>query len=156
MKKVAILGKMQTKYEAPFEDKSWDIWSMNKHADAMMIPRVDVWFDLHTDTEAPTFNAKADIKREDFPFDECHKLVGGRYFNNTAAYLIAYAILQGYQEIALYGMRFEADHERRRGEYNNVRELIFFARGRGVRVTAPADHVMVREYITREGKDYDQ
>jgi hypothetical protein len=61
--------------------------------------------------------------------------------------LIAYAILQGYKEIALYGMRFDAEHEaRRNGEYQNVRELLFFAKGRGVKVTAPADRTMLQEY----------
>jgi len=154
--KICILGKMNTKYEAPFEDKSWEIWSMNKHADARFIPRVDVWFDLHKDKEANTYNPNADVKREDFPFEACHQLVGGKYFNCTAAYLIAYAILKGATEIVLYGMRFVTDHERRNEEYQNVRELIFFAKGRGVKVTAPADAVMLRQYIKSEEKDFDQ
>lgn len=156
MKKIAILGKLPSKYEAPFEDKSWEIWSMNKHSDVALLPRVDVWFDLHKDKEASTYNKKAKITVDNFPFEKCHELLGGRYFNNTAAYLIAYAILQGATEIALYGMRFTADHERRRNEYHNVRELIFFARGKGVKVTAPVDRIMVREYINEEGKDFDQ
>lgn len=156
MKKIAILGKMNTKYEAPFEDKSWEIWSMNKHDDAAFIPRVDLWFDIHQDDKANTYNSNAHIKKEDFPFEECHKLVGGRYFNCTASYMIAYAILQGATEIALYGMQFIADHERRNGEYQNVRELIFFAKGKGITVTAPADEIMLREYIKTGGKDFDQ
>ena len=156
MTKICILGKMNTKYEAPFDDKSWEIWSMNKHNDAKFIPRVDVWFDLHKDKEAFTYNPNADIKKEDFPFEACHQLVDGRYFNNTAAYLIAYAILKGATEIALYGMQFIVDHERRNEEYQNVREMIFFAKGRGVKVTAPADAIMLRQYIKNEEKDFDQ
>ena len=27
--KVAILGKLPTKFEAPFDDESWDIWAYN-------------------------------------------------------------------------------------------------------------------------------
>lgn len=154
--KICILGKMNSKYDAPFEDKTWEIWSMNKHVDEAFIPRVDVWFDLHKDKNAYTYNPNADIKREDFPFDECHKLVGGRYFNNTAAYLIAYAILKGATEISLYGMRFVADHERRNQEYQNVREMIFFAKGKGIKVTAPSDEIMLRQYIKDEEKDFDQ
>lgn len=156
-KKICILGKLATKFRAPFEDESWEIWSMNKHEDGALLPRIDVWYDLHKDKEARTYNPNADIKREDFPFEECHKLVGGQFFNNTVSYLIAYAIIKGATDIALYGMRFHRDHERRRGEFHNVRELIFFAKGRGINVTAPADgEVMLAEYIPIGGKDFDQ
>ena len=44
-------------------------------------------------------------------------------------------------------MRFNADHEtRRNGEYQNVRELIFFAKGKGINITAPADASMLASY----------
>lgn len=141
MKKLAILGKLPTKHRAPFNDKNWDIWAFNIHSD--MLPRVTKWFDIH----ATGANPNADITRANFPFKECEELVGGQYFNNSVSYLIAYAILQGYKEIALYGMRFDAAHEtRRNGEYQSVRELIFFAKGRGIKVTAPADRTMLQEY----------
>ena len=140
-RKVAILGKLPTKHNAPFGNTSWDIWAFNKHNDT--IPRVTKWFDIH----AHKPNQDAEITRANFPFEEVEKLVGGQYFNNSVSYLIAYAILQGYEEIALYGMRFDAAHEaRRNGEWQNVRELIFFAKGRGIKVTAPADKEMMREY----------
>lgn len=141
-KKVAILGKIETKFKAPFDDLSYDIWSMNIHPDADKIPRVDLWFDIH----AKNPNPKADIKREDYPFKDAENLVGGQYFNNSVSYMIAYAILKGYKEIALYGMNFNHDKESRRGEFKNVRELIFFAKGKGIKVTAPVDDVMLQEY----------
>ena len=138
--KLAILGKLPTKHRAPFNDKNWDIWAFNIHSD--MLPRVTKWFDIH----ANGANPNADITRANFPFKECEELVGGQYFNNSVSYLIAYAILQGYKEIALYGMRFDAAHEtRRNGEYQNVRELMFFAKGRGIKVTSPFD-TMLQEY----------
>lgn len=140
-RKVAILGKLPTKYGAPFGNKKWDIWIFNYHND--ILPRVTKWFDIH----AEGANPDADITRKNFPFKKVEKLVGGQYFNNSASYLIAYAILQGYKEIALYGMRFNATLEvRRDGEYQNVRELIFFARGKGIKVTAPCDKEMLKEY----------
>lgn len=140
-KKVAILGKLSTKYKAPFDDKSWDIWGLNRRA-METLPRVDLWFDLHF----KPFTPGQDFTRANFPFEEIDKMLGGHYFNNTVSYLIAYAILQGYKEIALYGMAFDNAAERKIGQYGNVRELIFFAKGRGVKVTAPADPVMVKEY----------
>lgn len=153
MKKIVILGKLETKYDAPFEDNSYEIWSMNKHKDELLIPRVDKWFDLHLEPK----KTDADILREDFPFEECHNLVGGKYFVTTAAYLIAYAILQGATDIYLYGMRFTIDHERRSRELHNTRELIFFAKGRGINVFIPSDkEYLLPEHITKEGEDYDQ
>ena len=140
-KKVAILGKLDTKFNAPFDDPDWDIWAFNYHKEKL--PRVTTWFDIHKNNPNPM----ASITRDNFPFAEVSKLVGGQYFNNSVSYLIAYAILQGYEEIALYGMRFNADHEiRRNGEYQNCRELIFFAKAKGIKVTAPYDRAMLAEY----------
>lgn len=140
MKKLAILGKLPTKFNAPFNDKDWDIWAFNYHRENL--PRVTTWFDIH----AKNPNPRADITRCNFPFKDCEQLLGGQYFNNTVSYLIAYGVLQGYTEIALYGMRFLTDHEQRGNEYNNVRELIFFAKGKGIKITAPCDEVMLKQY----------
>lgn len=140
--KVAILGKLETKFQAPFDDDSWDIWAFNIHQDKDKIPRVTTWFDIHANKPNP----EADIKRPDFPVDWCEALVGGKYFNNSVSYLIAYAILKGYTEIALYGIRFEGGREIRNREYNNARELIFFAKGKGIKITSPVDPVMLQEY----------
>lgn len=138
--KVAILGKLETKFKAPFDDDTWEIWTLNRHREPL--PRVDLWFDIHA--YKPYENAN--ITRENYPFKEAEELVGGQYYNNSIAYMIAYAILKGYKEIALYGMRFIADKERRNGEYQNVRELLFFAKGKGIKVTAPFDAEMLRTY----------
>lgn len=152
-RKIAILGKLETKYRAPFNDTSWEIWSMNKHRDEEFIPRVDKWFDIHIKPDKPD----ADILRDTFPFEECHKLAGGNYFNNITSYMIAYAILQGVTEIALYGMRFIIDHDRRRAELENVRQWIFFALGRGIKVSIPCDkEYLLPEHKIKEGMDYDQ
>ena len=140
--KVAILGKLPTKFDAPFRDLSWDIWTMNIHQDYGKIPRVSLLFDVH----ARNYNPEANITRKNYPFKEAEKLLGGDYFNNSVSYMIAYAILMGYKEISLFGMRFNSDTERRKLEYINVRELIFFAKGRGIKITAPSDEIMLKEY----------
>ena len=152
-KKIVILGKLETKYNAPFDDPEWEIWSMNKHIDEDLIPRVDKWFDIHINP----IKKNADILRKDFPFEECNKLANGCYFNNITSYMIAYAILQGATDIALYGMRFTIDHERRQRELENVRQWIFFAMGRGINVTIPCDkEYLLPEHIIKDGMDYDQ
>lgn len=152
-KKIAILGKLNTKLKAPFDDKSWEIWSMNLHKDEPLLLRVDKWFDIHIKPE----KLDADVLRYQFPFEECEKLVGGKYFKCTPAYLIAYAILQKATDIALYGMKFQADHERRRGELQNVQNMIWFAKGRGINVIAPYDKLeLMPEHIPEINKDFDQ
>lgn len=140
MKKVAILGKLETKFRAPFNDDNCDIWAFNYHQEKL--PKVGLWFDIHKNNPNPIAN----ITRENFPFEEVNSLLGGNYFNNTVSYLIAYAILKGYKEIELYGMRFETDKEQRKQEYHNVRELIFFAKGKGIKISAPVDSVLFGEY----------
>lgn len=142
MNKLAILGKLPTKFKAPFDNSDYDIWGFNYHEDFKKIKRYTLWFDIHANNPNPIAN----ITRENFPFKECEELIGGQYFNNSASYLIAYAIMQGYKEIELYGMRFKAGHENKRdGEYQNVRELIFFARGKGIKITTPYDDLL-KEY----------
>ncbi|MBQ2174873.1 MAG: hypothetical protein II453_07390, partial [Alphaproteobacteria bacterium] len=79
-------------------------------------------------------------------FTQCERLVGGQYFNNTFSYMIAFAILLQYREIELYGVRLYDDHEIREHQRQNVRELIFFARGRGIKVSAPADECLLEGY----------
>jgi len=141
-KKVAILGKLNTKFKAPFESPDWDIWGINKREWENPTHRVDLWFDLHFEP----FSKGQDFTRDNFPFEEIENMIGGHYFNNTVSYVIAYAILKGYKEIALFGMRFETPAERKIKQYENVRELIFFAKGKGIKITAPYDEVMTAEY----------
>ena len=138
--KVAILGKLVSKFNAPFEDMSYDIWTLNYHE--IEPPRVDLWFDLHSHG----VNPKAQITRVNYPFKEAEVLVGGNYYNNTFSYMIAYAILKGYKEIAIYGCRFIDDSEQRAKQKQSTRELVMFARGRGIKVTAPADECLLEGY----------
>lgn len=146
MKKVAILGKLSTKLKAPFDNAEWDIWTCNYHTEELS--RITCWFDIH----AKNPNPKADITRANYPFKEIEEMLGGQYVNNSFSYMIAYAVYKGYEEIALYGARFLNDQERRTGQFLNVRELLMFARGRGIKVTAPYDSIMVQEYELYGGK----
>jgi hypothetical protein len=140
MKKVAILGKLPTKFKAPFDDKKWDIWTCNYHAEELS--RITLWFDIHANKPNP----RADITRNNYPFKEVEKMLGGQYVNNSFSYMIAYAIYKKYTHIALYGAQFINDTERRSLQYLNVREILMFARGRGIKVTVPYDTIMIREY----------
>ena len=122
IKKVAILGKLPTRLNAPFGDSNWEIWSVNKRPQETL-PRVDKWFDLHFEP----FTPGQDFTRDNFPFEDIDAMLGGHYFNNSMSYVIAYVIYKGFKEIALYGMAFNSEPERKIKQYENVRELIFFA-----------------------------
>lgn len=140
--KLAILGKLQTKFKAPFDNPEYDIWAFNIHQDSEKLKRIDLWADIH----ARGANPNAVLTRANFPFKEVENMLGGNYFNNSASYLIAYAILKGYTTIELYGMRFNSLEEKRRKEYNNVRELIFYAKGKGIKISAPYDPDLFTQY----------
>lgn len=141
-KKVAIIGKLNTRFKCPYDKPDWDIWGINKKEWETLPFKVNLWFDLHFEP----FSKGQDFTRDNFPFEEIEKMIGGHYFNNTVSYVIAYAIYKGYEEIALYGMRFDAPAEKLIKQYENVRELIFFAKGKSIKVTAPYDAVMLQEY----------
>ena len=134
--KVAIIGKLDTKFYAPFYDKSYQIWGCNKHKDMRLIPRYDLWFDLH-DKNTNRFN-KLDLKPlitcDEYPYKQIIKMLGGLRFNNSMSMMIAYAIYKGAKEIRLYGCRFENDIENRTKQRANVVNMLFFAMGKGIKV----------------------
>lgn len=155
-KKVVILGKLPTKYNCPYlNDNSWEKWSMGIHRDQVIIEQyVDKWFDLHIN---PKNTNKDTIRLDKFPMKELENMVGGQYFNNISAILIAYAVYLGYTHIYLAGMQFIDDTEgfqKRQKQYQNVREMIFFAKGRSV-VVNYYDDIILKEYNHGENEDYD-
>ena len=156
MKHIVILGKLESKYYfTDYDNPDLEVWSMNSHWDEAMLPRVDKWFDIH---EEPT-RETTDFTKDNFPFEECEKLVHGKRFVTTTAYLIAYAILQGATKISLYGMRFTDDgNPRRQRELHNVREMLFFCMGRGIEIEICEEDVeyLFPQHIPDDGVDFDQ
>lgn len=155
-KHFVILGKLESKYLCPYYDNTdIIITSMNSHWDEYLIPRVDLWFDLH---ENPT-KKNANFTKSNFPFDKCHNLLGGRYFCSTMSYIIAWCILEGAEKISIYGCRYTDDGNiRRQRELHNVRELIWFAKGHGVEVEICDEDIeyLLPEHIPDDGADFDQ
>ena len=142
MLKVAIIGKLPSKWEAPFDDDTWQIYGCNRHIDMDKIPRIDKWFDIHVNP--PSYNIDNDklITKDTYPLTEAINLVGGHYFNNSISYMIAYAILQGAGEIGLWGVRLDNSEEGRTRQLESVRLLLFFAKGRGIKVSSYEKNVL--------------
>ena len=75
------------------------------------------------------------------------------------AYMIAFAILKGATKISLFGSKFQDDgNPRRQRELHNVREMLFFAMGKGIEIyiCEEDEPYLFPEYVSIEGQDFDQ
>lgn len=144
--KVAILGKLPSKYQAPFADTTWQIWGCNVHHDMTNIPRFDLWFDIHKNISSYNENIRAKlITRDKYPLEKVLDLLGGNYLNNSISYMIMYAVLLNASDISLFGVRLDTGGEIRTHQLQNVRECLFFAKGRGIKVSSYENNVL-KEY----------
>lgn len=89
---------------------------------------------------------------EPFPLEECVKEFGYPYFTNTIAYMIAYALLKGVQEIELYGVNQAGSHEYME-ERGGVEYWLGVANGRGVKVTINGKDSQLLKYKGRYGNE---
>lgn len=80
---------------------------------------------------------------EIYPIEKIIKKFGTKYFCNSIAYMIAYALYYGYKKIYLYGVDFdEADWDRQRQKQQEERGDEFWmgvALGMGVDVITPIE-----------------
>jgi hypothetical protein len=156
MRKVAIIGKAGTSGLAPWRDTEWEIWGMPW----ISCPRVTLLFDVHTEerwaestklkdadwiemyrkeyADIPVYCDKSRFhvfnKPVELPVDRITAALPFPYLENTIAYQLAFAIMEGVDEIGLWGI-----HMMGSGEYieerPSVTYLIGLAQGRGIKVT---------------------
>jgi hypothetical protein len=162
-KKVAILGFTDSFKQAPFADPTWEIWGLNELY--MLIPRWSRWFEIHSRDvyeadkkrtsdhiyalRAMTVPVYMHKHEDDIPMSVPYPLQaiaqafpspgGGRpYLTNSISYMIALAIMEGFTEIAVYGVDMahstEYGHQKPSCEY-----WLGIAQGRGIKVTIPPD-----------------
>jgi hypothetical protein len=158
---IALIGTTQSRLRAPYDDPSWLIVG---HASGhCIIPRADVWFELHTPTvrsQPKTWDAAyqtwlagtgraepillqaADAaipQSETFPRAEietwarAHGLIEAPYFTSTVAWMLAWALWKGATRIGLWGINFSQTQEYR-VQRPCVEYWIGVARARGVHV----------------------
>lgn len=163
MRKIAIVGTAPSSVDdAPFDDKSWEIWSLG--ANQTKIRRFTRWFELHTFYALAQANALQPQRVEFFrkigkdlyighvnedlpeatmyPKDEVVKLFGN-YFTSSIAWMIGLAIYEGADEIGIWGVDMIGDceyaHQRACCEY-----LLGIARGKGITVTIAPQSPLLR------------
>jgi len=166
--KVAIVGFGETKDQAPFDDKSVEIWGLNDLYDS--IPRWDRWFDIHDwETISDVKQNRSKTVRTEkykemtcpiylmekwegipnavkYPLKEIQdKFCGGGkgYFTNQVSYMIAFALYEGADEIGLYGVDMLIDTE-----YSIQRPSVEYwlgiAAGMGKRVLIPSGSTLLK------------
>jgi len=129
--KVAIVGMApSTRDQAPFKDKSFDIWACNEMY--LFIPRVTVLFEIHDREEYrakkrnpqhlqwlrenKTIPVYTSIKVDDIPMSIPYpwtEIIAkyGTYLTNTVSLQLCLALHMDYREIHLYGVDMASEFE---------------------------------------------
>lgn len=155
--KVALIGTApSSRMLAPYGDPTWKIWGCSP-GNMNTLPRVDIWFELHSNLLWPEHESygkpyiewlgkqafpvymqdKTYLERATiFPKNEIVAEFGDSFFTSSFTWMMAFAMMQGASEIALYGIDMAS-----RDEYIRQRPGFFFfrylAEKRGIKVSAP-------------------
>lgn len=130
MKQVALLGVGPSVNKFDWS-RDIEVWGLNYHY--ARYKRWDLWFDIHRNDAQDKH-----ITQANYPLDSALAL-RGRNFKCSMAYMIAYAILEGYTRIEIWGADYKQERERRQGELACVREWVAYARGLGIEVYIPKE-----------------
>lgn len=172
VKKVAIVGGAPaSQMQAPFDDKSWDIWVLGNQLSSYDGKSVSLVFEIHDNLsehpdEYPGWLVKYapklmvgdkfpidDEKITRYPKDDVNALMGFESLSSSPAYMFGLAVLQGYEEIAIYGVDMGVDDH----EYFKQRPVLYswigYAKGKGIKVTIPENSAIWKDKYD-EGRDW--
>jgi hypothetical protein len=155
--KVALIGTApSSRMLAPYSDPSWKIWACSP-GNMGIIPRVDAWFEIHGNLLWPENKHYGEpyinwLKQQTFPIymqnqelvpnatplpkKQLVKEFGPYFFTSSFSWMIAFAMVSGAKEIALYGIDMASRDEyilQRPGAYYFFEE----AKKRGIKMSAP-------------------
>lgn len=171
MKKLAIVcGSPSSEMAAPFSDEAYEIWVLGNRLDRY--PRADVVFEIHDDLSehgdvdryvqflmdsgkrlvvGERFPVRSD-RVSVFPFEEAKSLFGSTYLTSSSAYMLALAMLLGFEHIEIYGVDMAVDDHEYFRQRPCMEAWIGFAKGRGINVVIPAQSpVLKSDYIEGVG-----
>ena len=156
--KVALVGSANGWKDAPYDDMSWEIWSLNNiHNKIRTLPngRWTRWFDIHEtaidrpgNVEAlkklgcPVYvrNERPDIPNSIvYPLEEMKReffcnVNRKQFFTSSFPYMIALAIHEGCKELSLYGIALATNTEYAE-QLPCVNFWLGIALGKGIKVT---------------------
>lgn len=176
--KVAIVGSAwTTRYQAPLDDSTWEIWTMNsmRHyaRDGL---RADRCWEMHPlsiqdehdwsflrDPPAPVymFDVYPEVPMSvRFPMERIEDVFGvsggkpGDFFACSMCYQIALAILEGFTTVGLFGIELDRGSARERTlERASVAWWCGYAQGRGIEIVIPFWSMLLAHPL-RYGYDY--
>lgn len=162
--RVALVGYARSRVQAPFDDPSWQVWTMNEGAGAPLwteSPRTTLHVELHrrsvieqepgyldwlraSDVPVVMLEAYEDIPMAvRFPLADAISL-GGDYFTCTMAYLVALALLEGASTIGIWGVHAIEGSEQYQTQKPCLEYWLGLARGHGVGLEFPDDCALLR------------
>lgn len=111
MRKLAIVGLSRGSINAPFNDKSFEIWTLNRGCRLYKKKRIDKYFDLHDWEESnylPDYLSFINETKYEFINTENYPLEGiieqyGCFLKNSIPMILAYAGYKDYRDIYLWG-----------------------------------------------------
>lgn len=158
MKKLAIVcGSPSSEFLAPFSDESFDIWVLGNRINRFDGKRVTRIFEIHDDLSehgdatkyaeylasknvpmvvGAGFPIKADHIKV-FDFESASRLIGQTYLTSSPAYMMAQAIMDGYDEIGIYGVDLAVDDHEYFWQRPCMEYWIGYAKGLGIKVVIP-------------------
>ena len=168
-RKAAIIGTGPGRRSAPWGDLSWCKWAINE----IWQPELDRHYELHPMSvqserdlawlaQCPTpcyvLNlAECDGKVKNavqYPIQRVLAMPGARdWFTSTFSYQVALAILDGFEEIGLWGVDLRLGSPREQTvEWAGLSWWLGYAAGRGMKVTLDGDYTWT--HPGRYGYDY--
>lgn len=149
-KQVCILGTAETMHEAPFDDPTWEMWAVATAIGSPGLKRLDRVMELHGRDSWGQRIAEINAAKipvwmwqhyDEIPLSEpfpVHDITAKfrSYFTNSISFLIAKAIMDGYTDIALFGVHMatntEYSHQRPSCEY-----FLGYAEAKGINLWIP-------------------
>ena len=163
-KKVSLIGfGSNTRALAPWTDPTHELWAMNQ-AYLYMSRRADRWFELHRPEHTPDMRDPAymdwlkacpvpvymqDVYEEipssvRFPIDRLIAHFHLDYFTSSVAFMLALAIMEGFEEIHVYGIDLITDEEYQ-VQKPCVEWWMGVAAGRGITLYVPPESALCKQ-----------
>ena len=172
MKVAIVCGSPSSEFMAPYDDEEWEIWVLGNRLERHIDKRVTRVFEIHDNLQehhdpvkyaqwlashnlpmivGENFPLKNGF--EVYPYKAVEEMYGALYLTSSPAYMLAYALLRGATDIALYGVDLSVGDHEYFWQRPCVEAWIGFAKGRGVNVYIPeVSHVGKCAYV--EGRDW--